>query len=133
MSSCFADSSYYFALFNPRDDAHAIASSITKTLRRPIVTTSWVLTEIGDGLATTNSRRLFSPFIARLQSIPSMTIVPAEESLFQKAVRLYESRLDKTWSVTDCVSFLVMRHYAISDALTTDHHFAQAGFTVLLK
>lgn len=133
MSPCFADSSYYFALFNPRDDAHAIASSITRTLRRPIVTTSWILTEIGDGLAATNARKLFAPFVDRLKLIPSMTIIPTEDALFLEGIHLYDSRLDKTWSVTDCISFLVMRRYAIFDALTTDHHFAQAGFTVMLK
>jgi predicted nucleic acid-binding protein len=53
--------------------------------------------------------------------------------LFETGRQLYAGRLDKEWSLTDCTSFVVMREYAASDALTTDHHFEQAGFNVLLK
>jgi predicted nucleic acid-binding protein len=35
--------------------------------------------------------------------------------------------------VTDCISFLVMKERRMREALTADHHFEQAGFTILLK
>jgi len=54
------------------------------------------------------------------------------EALVQRALRLYDERPDKEWSLTDCLSFLVMERQRIRDALTTDHHFEQAGFRVLL-
>jgi len=53
--------------------------------------------------------------------------------LFQRGVDLFEQRADKAWSLTDCLSFLVMRAERLTDALTGDHHFEQAGFRALLK
>jgi predicted nucleic acid-binding protein len=134
MNPCFADSSYYFALLNPKDEAHVKAASITRLLQRqPIVTTHWVLTELGDGFASTPSRKLFAPLVTRLQATPLMTIIPADELLFAETLQLYENRSDKAWSFTDCRSFVVMQRHGIRDALTADHHFAQAGFQPLLS
>jgi predicted nucleic acid-binding protein len=53
--------------------------------------------------------------------------------LFKRGVELFRTRRDKEWSLTDCISFLVMQQRGISDALTHDHHFEQAGFTILLR
>ena len=50
-----------------------------------------------------------------------------------RRIQLYETRPDKAWSLTDCMSFIVMRDGGLTEALTADHHFEQAGFTVLLK
>ena len=62
-----------------------------------------------------------------------MTVVPASEDLFNRGEALYAARPDKDWSLTDCISFVVMRDREIAEALTGDHHFEQAGFTALLK
>ena len=59
-------------------------------------------------------------------------IVPASPALFDTGVNLYGSRTDKQWSLTDCLSFAVMKAYSLTDALTCDHHFEQAGYTILL-
>jgi uncharacterized protein len=53
--------------------------------------------------------------------------------LFSAGLELFRSRRDKEWSLTDCMSFVVMRERGITDALTNDHHFEQAGFRILLK
>ena len=53
--------------------------------------------------------------------------------LFASGSDLYAQRLDKDWSLTDCISFVVMRERGIAEALTADHHFEQAGFTILLR
>jgi predicted nucleic acid-binding protein len=63
MTACFADTFYFFALLNPRDHVHARTRALADTLRRPLVTTTWVLTEVADGLAATPSRALFQPFL----------------------------------------------------------------------
>jgi uncharacterized protein len=55
------------------------------------------------------------------------------ESLRHEALQLYRSRPDKNWSYVDCTSFVIMQKLGIKEALTADHHFEQAGFTILLK
>jgi hypothetical protein len=60
-------------------------------------------------------------------------IVPADHSSFVKALDLHVWRRDKSRSFTDCASFCLMKARKIGDALTTDHHFEQAGFTALLR
>jgi len=46
---------------------------------------------------------------------------------------LLQSQTDKTYSLCDAISFILMRDRGVTDALTTDHHFEQAGFIRLLK
>jgi predicted nucleic acid-binding protein len=99
----------------------------------PIVTTQWVLTEVADGLAPTSDRHLFETLLSNLDREPADTVVPASAELYQRGVRLYLDRPDKKWSLTDCISFVVMDDRAIREALTADHHFEQAGFVPLLK
>jgi hypothetical protein len=99
----------------------------------PLVTTEWVLTEVGDALAAPVNRGLFLELLAALRADATVTILPASSALFERGVQLYGDRLDKGWSLTDCVSFVVMRQNNIADALTADHHFEQAGFVALLK
>ena len=59
--------------------------------------------------------------------------VPANSHLFDRGVARYVERDDKAWSLTDCISFVVMEDLGITDALTADHHFEQAGFVAMLK
>ena len=61
-----------------------------------------------------------------------MTIVLLSEALCAVALQLFQARADKEWGLTDCVSFVVMQERAITDALTADAHFQQAGFRSLL-
>jgi predicted nucleic acid-binding protein len=72
-------------------------------------------------------------FVRGLLDDPQTTVVPAGRTLLERAFELYAERPDKDWSLTDCVSFVVMAERGITDALTADHHFEQAGFTALLK
>lgn len=132
MTPCFADTFYYLALLNPRDPAHERTRDLSLALNRPTITTAWVLTEIADGLATTPARALFDVLLQNLRSDSDATIIAATEDLFEKGVDLYVRRPDKEWSLTDCISFVVMRQLNIEDALTADHHFEQAGFRILL-
>jgi len=59
-------------------------------------------------------------------------VVPLSEALFRQSFDLYRQRLDKEWGLTDCISFVVMQERGITEALTADHHFRQAGFLALL-
>ena len=62
-----------------------------------------------------------------------MQIVPGDDASFHTGLTLYFSRPDKDWSLTDCISFVIMQREGITEALTGDHHFEQAGFNILLK
>ncbi len=132
MNECFADSFYFFAMLNPRDEAHEITQGVHRSLVAPLVTTHWVLTEVADGFASTPSRTLFPVLLQRLHGDSRVTIIPSTNELFDEGVKMYEARQDKQWSLTDCISFIVMERRGIVDALTGDHHFIQAGFRALL-
>lgn len=132
MNGVFADAFYFFAILNPNDLAHAKAAAFTFQHRGPIVTTAWVLTAIADGLAATRRRSAFSQLVARLHAEAANEIVPPTEKLMARGVQLYDERPDKMWSLTDCISFVVMQDRGITLALTGDRHFEQAGFTILL-
>jgi predicted nucleic acid-binding protein len=71
--------------------------------------------------------------LAALRADPACTIVPPTQSLFEQGVDLYARRPDNGWSLTDCISFVVMQQHGVTQALTGDHHFEQAGFEALLK
>ena len=133
MTHVFADTFYFFAILNPKDDAHQKALEFATRHEEPIVTTAWVLTELADGLAVTAHRGAFSRLVARLRADPDNEIVPPTEDLMARGIELYDARPDKQWSLTDCISFLVMQDRQITQSLTGDRHFEQAGFTALLK
>jgi uncharacterized protein len=133
MKPCFADTSYYLALLIPQDVNHLTAQHLATGLRRSVLTSEFVLVEVGNYLSTTPARTKFGPFRATLEDDPHTTIVPASSQLVRRAADLYVSRADKSWSVTDCTSFVIMQDQEIHEALTGDHHFEQAGFTALLR
>jgi uncharacterized protein len=133
MIPVFADASYYVALLSPRDQHHQDAVRLSGQLRQPIVLTEFVLIEVSNALAPVESRGRAIALWAHLRKEPSVTIVPASTELITGGLDLYGQRPDKEWSLTDCISFVVMQKRELTDALTADHHFEQAGFTALLR
>src|SRR5262245_30519589 len=134
MNVVFADTFYYIALMNRLDSAHTKATTSTNTFRGIILTTEWVLLELADAMAGTSSGR--AEVIATIQDLrsdPDVEIIPLDSVLMADGLDLYSRRPDKQWSLTDCISFVVMEREGIADALTGDKHFEQAGFHVLLK
>jgi predicted nucleic acid-binding protein len=131
MNEVFADTFYFLALLNPKDSAHARAASVA--LGRPqLVTSRWILTEVGDALSAPVNRNLFLELLKTLEGSRDVTIVEFSEDLFRRAVRLFGDRRDKDWPLTDCTSFVIMEELDFRDALTADRHFVQAGFRPLL-
>ena len=133
MKSVFADTVYYLALTNPRDQYAALATRFTAGFSGAFVTTSWVLTEVANSLVRGPDRTLFVELYPDLADDRRVTIVPPAQDLFEQGIEFYAQRPDKEWSLTDCISFIVMREYGLIDALTADHHYEQAGFKVLLQ
>jgi uncharacterized protein len=129
----FADTAYFLALLNPQDGWHEPALRLSRRREGPLLTTVWVLLEVGDALATGPNRQLFSRWLDSLLASAQLEIVPATNDWFFRGLALYRGRPDKQWSLTDCISFVVMGERSLTEALTSDHHFEQAGFTALLK
>lgn len=128
----FADAFFFLALGNPKDPAHARSKSYLPSLARDrIVTTAWVLTEVADALASPKNRPAFARLLTMLEKRNAVIIEPTAE-LFNQGIGLYLRRPDKSWSLTDCISFVVMADRGLTEALTGDRHFEQAGFKPLL-
>jgi predicted nucleic acid-binding protein len=132
MNEVFADSVYYIALFNSRDQFHDSAVRFTVPRRIRVVTTHWVLMEVADALCAPVIRPTAARFVRRALADRDLILISELSPWFEVGLRLYETRPDKSWFLTDCISFAVMEARGIREALTGDHHFAQAGFTPLL-
>lgn len=133
MSVVFADTFYFLGLLNRADESHARCTAFAQRHRGDVVTTVYVLVELADGLAGPHYRLPTARFIQRLQNHPRIRIVPASQDLLDRGLALYADRADKEWSLTDCISFIVMGDEGLREALTGDHHFEQAGFVAVLK
>lgn len=133
MKPVFADTFFFFAILNRADPSHLRAATYSRNGRVLCVTTDWIITEIADGLSKTGDRERFMDLYHQIQLSPAIRVVPASRALFEEAIKLYACRPDKDWPLTDCISFVVMRDEGITQALTGDHHFEQAGFNAMLQ
>jgi len=133
LADAFVDTSFVVALVNQRDQHHSRALELASQFeRRPLFTTDAVLLEIGNALAK-NFRAASIQVIDDFLTSSEIQIVHLYPDLFHKAFSLYRSRLDQTWGLIDCVSFIVMREAGIIESLTADKHFERAGFRALLR
>jgi len=135
MRQVFADTSYWIALVNPRDQIHTKAVSATQQLSSArILTSEMVLTEVLNSFSDAGPlRHAVGGMVQKLRSTKHVIIVPQTSEQFESALRRYKQAADKSWSLTDCASFEVMEAEQIQAALTHDQHFAQAGFEPLLR
>ena len=90
------------------------------------------MVEIGNALSRARWRALGYATILDLRADPDIEVMPADAELFERALSLYGARMDKEWGMTDCMSFVVMQERDLTQVLTTDRHFGQAGFVDLL-
>ncbi len=84
-----------------------------------------------NALANSTTRRA-TACDRRCHQDTQIEVEPFAVDMIAAASRLYEARSDKDWSLTDCLSFLVMEQRRVPRALTTDHHFRQVGFEAVL-
>lgn len=138
MNDLFADTSGWGNLVDPRQTYHSLARGIYEAARqqgRKLVTTNYVITELvalmTSPLRVPRSKTI--EFIDSIKSSPYVDAIHIDARIDAEAWELLSSRSDKQWSLVDCSSFIVMRNRRMTDALTTDHNFEQAGFTRLLK
>ena len=136
MTSLFLDANFLIALEVSDDQHHSEATEHWKTLIDipiSLVTTSYVFDEVVTFL---NSRRQHDKAVRvgnNLRNAANIELVQVDEPLFYEAWSYFGQHTDKTYSLTDCVSFVLMKRLGIAEALTFDKHFVQAGFTKLPK
>jgi len=135
MKKVYADSAYWIALINPKDQWRRRALEVSRELGAfSIITTDEILTETLNYFAESGEyfRGIVSREIEKILLNQNVEIIEATHENFLDGFELYRNRLDKGYSLTDCISMNTMREHAISDVLTHDHHFEQEGFQILL-
>lgn len=136
MRSVFADTAYYIAVLLPGDALHEVALAQESALAdAEIVTSDAVLTELlahasGLGPAT---RAAAAHLVREVLGTDQILVTRQDPKLFDVALGLYESRLDKAYSLVDCMSMVICREQKITEVLTFDRHFIQEGFKALLR
>ncbi|MFN6513129.1 MAG: type II toxin-antitoxin system VapC family toxin [Nostoc sp. CreGUA01] len=130
----FLDTVFIQALLNKRDQYHHQAKAFLPRVRAAMAVwvTEAVLVEVGNALAAVN-RPGGVQFIQQCYNTSNLQVVTVDTPLLMRALQLYNERPDKTWGLTDCISFVVMWEHGLMDAVTTDLHFVQAGFRALLR
>jgi hypothetical protein len=132
MKRIFADTSFYIAATSPKDEAHGTAAKWMLGHADMVVTTDFVVVELANFFSRSTERGTFAALHHYLAADSQVEIVPASRELVERGLQLYLNRDDKDWSLTDCISFVVMQDHGITEALTADRHFEQAGFVPLL-
>jgi len=133
MKGLFADTFFLLGLANPHDEAHLRSVAFAKEHRGLLLTTGWILAEVGDALAAPKNRVRAARFVGAILQAPQFHVVPPRLDQLERGLALYAHRPDKSWSLTDCISFAVMEEEDLTEAVTADHHFEQAGFRALLQ
>jgi len=129
----FLDTAFIQALLNPRDNYHNQAKQLFPRIRTAseVWITEAIFAEVGNALSAFN-RNGAVQFIQQCYRTDNIKVVSINTELLTQALALYKSRLDKTWGLTDCISFVVMQQQNLTDAVTADRHFVQAGFHALM-
>ncbi len=133
MRTVFGDTFYFLALLDSEEPRHRQAFQFSRDASPRLFATERVMVEFADACSDPKDRADFVSLYYALLHHPRVKILPADTVPFQRAVDLFAQRQDKSWSLTDCLSFLVMRQEGITEAPTGDRHFEQAGLVALLK
>lgn len=132
----FVDTSAWLALINEADTEHATAKTLRDKLLRSkkrFLITDYIIVEIANSLCKTRWRSHAVRLINSIRETDSIEVVEIDKEILDDAWGMYSTRTDKEWSLTDCVSFVVMKRHGIKEAFTNDRHFEQAGFIVLMR
>jgi predicted nucleic acid-binding protein len=132
MTAIFADASFYIACVNPRDELHSQAKELAKDCSDDVITSEFVLLEVGNWLSRAGDKPAFLGLMNYLREDQQTQILPVSTELFRHGFSLFAQRLDKDWSLTDCISLHIKKEKRLTVALTSDHHFKQAGYRILL-
>ena len=135
MPLVFADTSYWQGRYFPQDQWHQAALGAERRLGRPLflLTTQEVLTEfLAWASRNERTRRAAVETVEEIQNNSNITIVPQTAETFAQGFELYRNRMDKGYSLVDCISMNTMDNLGITQILTSDRHFEQEGRYVAL-
>lgn len=136
MIEVFLDTSFAIALSSTMDQNHIRTVRLADQIeanKTHLVTTQAILLEIGNALSKQRYRVSAIQLLESLNADPNVEVVGLTNELYMAAFNLFKRREDKEWGLVDCVSFIVMQNREMTDALTADDHFHQAGFRALLR
>lgn len=134
MKILFADAFYWNALLNPRDDFHSQVRNFSQSLIQvSLITTDEILTEVLNFFSNYPSYMKDGAveFVNGILNNHQINVLPQTHHSFLRGLKLYSQRLDKGYSLTDCISMSMMKELGINEVLTHDKHFRQEGFTIL--
>lgn len=132
----FVDTGFLIALAAPRDQLHDRAVLISQQVREEeasLLITRAVLLELGAALSGLRHRATAAAMLRAIEADPAVEIIALNDTVYSDALELFAQHQDKEWSLTDCLSFVVMRDKGLTESLSADHHFEQAGFATLLR
>lgn len=134
--SVFIDTTALLALINADDALHDAASEAYSKLTRTgaaLVTSDWVVAEFLNGASRPPMRGAAVQLLAAYRGSMRSTLLPASHEWWEAALALYGARPDKSWSFIDCTSIIACREQQVTQVLTHDRHFEQAGFELLIR
>lgn len=134
MNQAFVDTAGLIALTNADDQHFETALRVQAELTAAgtkLWTSEWVLAEFLAGTRAKARHRALGAVDA-LRASPRWTVARASPSDFAEALDLFRLRPDKDWSLVDCISINLCKRLRITNVFTSDHHFRQAGFRILL-
>jgi len=134
MKSFLLDTSYLITLEASDDQNHRIAVKHLKSLIKslpPLVITSYIFDEIVTFFNSRNNHEKAVEVGNNILESNTVELIHVDETLFFEAWQYFQKYKDKSYSLTDCISFIVMNQRGIKTALTFDRHFNQAGFEKL--
>jgi predicted nucleic acid-binding protein len=127
----FVDTSAWFELFDAASSLHADVAGALSAGDRPVVTTTYVLAELCALMVGRLSHSHATRAGTFIRTSPDITLVHPDLADESAAWRLFVERPDKRYSLTDCLSFVIMRRLKLTTALALDRHFAQEGFDLV--
>jgi uncharacterized protein len=136
MTPVFVDTSALIAIGNRNDSFHSKAIEINNQLKkenRPFVTTNAILFEFGNTFSCGSSREVAIRMIETIEQSKKWNLITTDEIAIKKGLELFKKANDKEWGLVDCISIYLAKEIGITEIFSTDHHFEQAGLSILLK
>lgn len=131
----FIDTSFIIALASRRDSKHQKALEISSQIKEnqiKLVTSEFIIIELCNSFAKANLKRSAIEIVDSMYQDTNIEIIKLSDKYFQAGLDIYRKALDKNWSLVDCISFHILNEKGVKNVLSSDKHFIQAGFNVLI-